>query len=298
MVQASPEGRKKPKPLGQRRLPAHKARLVPRLPVEAASVGGSAPCMWNLAPTALALTLVACSAPRRIRFEPRLGPLSVDGDVGVGSFSEDPGNSVDEAGIEDDSLALELAGQFQWGDGRLDVLLHASSHDGSGTLAQEMNQGSATIAAGTDVTTDFGWNLLELGWTFDLGSERFGFGAGLALIDVEYETSDLAGTATIDASDTIPFPYFSYRASGALGRVEVELLANGLAIAVLGQSTSYFDLDLRGRLPLHGAPERTQGLLTFGWRYQALELEYDVSDSDVAVDLSFNGPYLGFQLGL
>lgn len=248
----------------------------------------------------LPLLFAACASCTLPAFglEPRYGPVNIGGEIGVDPSSASADNSVGEAGIDDDSGAGSLRGDFEWPGSHLTVTLRRSTHDGSGTLGADLSQGSTTIPAGTDVVTDFDLGLHTAYWTFDLvsGEKELGLGFGLAAVDLDYQTTDTAGTSTISFDETLPVPFLAARGGLELGRVELEALAGFVALAALEEEYHFVDLDLQGRLRLFGSAERATGWVTLGLRYTDLDFEYDFGSEDVAADMTITGPYLGLRI--
>lgn len=243
------------------------------------------------------LFAVSCSVPA-IGVEPRYGPVYVGGDVGISTSGASADNPVEDVGIDDDDGTGSLRGDFDWTASHLTVTLQRSAHDGSGTLSADLTAGETTIPAGTAVETDFDLGLHTAYLTFDVleGSPELGFGLGLAVVDLDFETMDTGGAQSVAFDETLPVPFLAVRGSADVWRVDLEALVGFLAISALDEDYSFLDLDLNGRLRLFGGGGRMTGALALGVRLTALDVEFDSGSDGVALDATFTGPYLGLHV--
>jgi len=254
-------------------------------------------------PAPLALTAVlalqGCALPG-LAVEPRYGPVNLSGDLGVAATGVSADNSVEDLGLGDDDGTPGLRADFDWGSPHLVMILRKSTHDGSGTLSADIEQGGTTIPAGTDVVSDLDLGLNTFYLTVDVvpGEPELGVGLGVSLARVDWLASDTSGAATIDVDETLPLPFLAARARFPAGRVEFEGLLGFLGVTVLEQRYTYVDLDLSGRLRLFGEGHRAAGWVVLGLRYTHLDVEFDAGDDRAALDLDLSGPYLGLRLEL
>jgi hypothetical protein len=253
----------------------------------------------GLAALALFFAASSCTAPA-FGIEPRYGPVDIEGDVGFSAGSVSADNSVEDAGIDDDDGAGSVRADFRWGVPRLSITLQQSTHDGSGTLSADLSQGGTTIPAGTPVVTEFDLGLHTAYLTFDVlpGDAELGFGLGVAALDFDYETMDTAGTMTVAVDELLPVPFLAVRGGFEVWRIELEAQGGFLGVAALEEEYSFVDLDVNGRLRLLGSGEHATGWLAAGFRYTAIDVEYDVDDDEAAADVTISGPYVALRLEL
>lgn len=240
----------------------------------------------------------ACSTPT-IDVAPQAGRLSIDGDIGIGAQSVSGTSSTDALGLEPDDFVPELRADFDWDMPHLTVSGLWSDNSGDGTLQAPMSQGGVTIPAGTNVDSEFQLGLYEGVITFDFvpdESIEAGLGLGVALIDLQSGFTSQQNGDEIFTDETMPVPLISGRLGWAWERVELSALVSGIGIDYGGEQASFLDADLRMNVRVLGRENRTQGLLTAGWRFLSSSVDYDSDSEAVDANIRMNGPYVGLVL--
>lgn len=215
--------------------------------------------------------------------------LNPEGDVAV-STSDLTGTSLDiddELGIDDDAdYFVEAA--LQLGAFRLFAAYLPLSFSGESILTRDIDFNGETFVLGSRVDSDVDLDIYEAGiaWhlvNIDDAPVRVQFGPELAVkyVDVHVELQE--GSAGLKESESIGVPVPTL---GARARV-----AAGDSLGVIGRvgymeydDNSFLDVDAQvefSPLPLVG--------LFAGYRY----LDVDVDESDVFIDATFAGPYVG-----
>ena len=122
--------------------------------------------------------------------------------------------------------------------------------------------------------------------------------AGMAatVADVEASVNDVGGNVTESADELMPIPVLAVRGGARFGGLHVEALVSGMTINYDGDDATYLEADLQAGLDLFGAAGALSGGVVAGYRYIALDVEYDDATESADLDLSFRGPYLGLSL--
>lgn len=247
----------------------------------------------------IALTLLtsACFAPE-VAIEPRFTQVNISGDIAIANGAITADNDVEDVGIEDDSSAFGLRGDFKWGAPHLTLDLQTSTHDGDGVLEADLSQSGVTITAGTAVETDMNLGMHAAYLTFDLvpGDLELGLGFGVALVDLDFKTLDPLGGLSISEDTLIPVPMLAGRAGIEVGPIDLEALVGAMAYDDGDTDVTVFDGHVTGRYRILGNGDRLIGSLVGGLRYVTIDAEYEDGGDDVAGDLEVMGPFIGMRL--
>lgn len=239
--------------------------------------------------------LISCSAPQ-ITAGLDYSPLTADGSVSLasgGGASLD--NSLSDVGLDEEADTIAGRADFKWGLPHLTVLTQQSSWDGSGTLSADFGG----IAAGTTVNSDLDLGLHRAILTFDIAPTdllELGLGFGLSYVDLQAAVKSGVLTESID--EQLPVPVLALRAGGRVWRVDLQGLLSGMSGQIDGDDANYVELDLNAKLALFGEYEDFHCALVLGWRSFDLELDYDDGGDRIEADLTFQGPYVGLQVGI
>lgn len=254
--------------------------------------------MTILACTSALMLCSSCAGPY-IAVEPRYGNLELDGDVAVASGAITSSNSLDAVGLDDAEGTFGARVDARWLMPHLTVWGSQSSFDGDGTLEADLSQGGNTIVAGTDVKSDFDFDMLAGVLTFDLfpgDTFELGIGFGAALLALDASITDPVGAADITLDESLPMPLVSARLGAQFWRLDVEALLSGMALDVDGNDATFYDLDLAARMRVLGSGDHATGHLVLGYRHVALDVDYDDGGDAVELDLEFTGPYIGLRI--
>lgn len=177
------------------------------------------------------------------------------------------------------------------------LMLHAEAHYGSWGMFTDvmwtrLSKDRAIGPAGSmDITLDT-W-FIELGGFYRFTKEvkdrtltidpLFGVRVGIAGTELDLTTG--AGTATVDSNETWVDPMIGVRtAMQFTPKISAGLRADLSGFGVGSELTWNIHPEMRYRI-------NDLFTMTFGYRYMAAKFE---TDSDTDIDVSFNGPVLGF----
>jgi len=248
----------------------------------------------------LALAGTSCFLPNA-SVEPRYGRFELDGELAIAdsTLGITASNSLDDLGLQDDSGVPGIRGDVKWGSPHLTVMWQSSSHDGSGQLTADLSDGDVTIPVGTAVDSALDLGLGEALLTFDLfPGDTFEVGIGLGAVLLDIDASFTGGGETIDADQALPLPVLAARGGVQFGKLDAQAVLSGFDASYDGDDVRFLDLDLFLRYSLFGGADGTHGALILGWRRLDLDAEYDDSGESVHADAVFDGPYVGFSLGV
>ena len=248
------------------------------------------------AAASLAALLCSCSAPK-VALQATYGELKPDGDLGYATTSGGVSGSTSTSDLAiDDSEAMPGArADLKWGAPHLTLSTQASSWDGRGTLAADFGGISASTAVDTSLDLALHRGVLP----FDVlptENVELGLGLGVTVADVEASVNDVGGNVTESADEVLPIPVLAVRGGARFGGLHVEALVSGMTINYDGDDATYLEADLQAGLDLFGAAGALSGGVVAGYRYIALDVEYDDATESADLDLTFNGPYLGLSL--
>jgi hypothetical protein len=261
----------------------------------------------SLAACSILLSLSACSSTH-LDILPRGGKFKPDGEIAVSGDAATVGitasNSIEALGLVEDDSAPGLRADLDWGSARLTVAWQQSKHGGAGTLEAEISDDDTTIAAGTDIESDFDMGLGEVLLTFDMipgDTFELGLGLGATFFDLDVAVTDTLTGDTVDPDQSLfGAPLLAVRAGAKFWRLDVQALLGGIDVSYQGDSASLYDFDAFARLSLFGEADKRHGAIVVGYRLLDLDVEYDDENGSGAVDadVSFDGPYVALSLGL
>lgn len=247
-----------------------------------------------------ALLPAACSAPS-VTLTPRIGEIEIDGDLRAIDTSGGPvidaSTDVDDLGLDDETVFLPRA-DLDWGPMRLTVDVAQLDYEGEGTITGDIILDGVTIPAGDDVATDLALDFgsATLTWDVvptDLVDLGLGFGVVVARVDADITSQTSGDTASTD--ETAPIPVLAARAGVNFWRISVEGIARGMAVDFDDVDARFLEYDLAASVALVRS-STLDALLTLGYRAWDLDVEYEDDDSEVDLDLGFDGPYAGISI--
>jgi hypothetical protein len=248
-------------------------------------------------PLALLATLASCAAPQ-FTVAPTYGLFEPKGDVSyVSSGGGTANNSIDTLGLDESEGTFGARADFKWGVPHLTVSTQASSWEGDGTLTADFGG----ISAGVNVESELDLALHRAILTFDvLPTDTFelGLGFGVTAADIDAQVTDDLTNTTESADEVAPIPLLALRGGFRIWRLDFEALVAGMSIASGDDEATYLEADFNARMALFGSPGNVNGSLLLGWRQVDIDVEYTDGGDDVALDLTFNGPYFGLQIGI
>lgn len=248
---------------------------------------------------ACAVLVVGCSTPE-VGIEPRFSPFQIEGSLSVGSSPTSASRSVDELGLDEDSVKAGGRIDLEWGSPHFSASYTPNSFQGESVLSAPISLGGTTIGAGASVESDLELDVTSLVLTFDLlpiPNVEVGLGFGLAVIDFDTSLQDVASGTAIETNETLPVPVLAGRLGWDIWRFQVALLVSGISYASNGQSVSYYDLDAELRFNFIGHESRLQGWVSAGYRQIGTDFSYNDAGARIDSDLTLKGPFLGLVLG-
>jgi hypothetical protein len=248
---------------------------------------------------ACVLTALLASCAPQFMIAAQYGPITPTGDIGVttGGGSGNQQNSLGDLGLDGAADTAALVGDFKWGSPHLTVGLQQSSWSGSGRLGEDYGG----ITAGTQVHSDADLGLYRGVCTFDLlptDLVELGIGFGVSVVDLKAKTKDTGGTIDEKIDQVFPLPLLAARGGFRIWRIDVQAIVAGISGSTGGDNVTYFEGDLNGRFSIFGRPGETNGSIVLGWHRTHFNADYKDGNDDVEADLTFDGPYLGFQIGI
>ncbi len=251
----------------------------------------------HIALLAPVLALAACGTPH-LEAMARYGEYSLDGDLAISSMGINSSNSMDTLGLDDSEGSAGLLVDFKWGGPHLTISTQSTSYSGEGRLESELSFGGDTIDAGDDVDSDFDLGLTTGVLTWDLapGPLELGLGLGVTIIALDASFEEIGMNNEVSTDESLPAPMLAARAGFELGPIEVNGLLTGFAFSSGDDEITFYDLDIFGRYKFFGGSDHLGGSFVFGWRQVDFDVEYEDGNSDVELDFSYSGPYIGLQL--
>jgi hypothetical protein len=175
------------------------------------------------------------------------------------------------------------------------VAAQQSSWDGDGTLSADFGG----ITAGTPVSSEADLGLYRAALTFDLlptDTVELGIGVGATYADLQLDVDGGGTSESIEGQ--FPVPLLAVRGGFRIWRIDLQALLAGLTWSSSGDEVSYFEGDLSGRLSIFGRPGGINATVILGWHRIDFDAEFEDSNNDVEADLTFDGPYVGLQIGI
>ena len=232
---------------------------------------------------------------------PRLAMLDSSGNFGISSTGTVAHNDLSDLGLDqgDDSVVGARVDA--------DVLVAhlilsglSMSLSGDGALTGDLSQGGTTISAGTTVTSSLDFDTLSLYGTFDfLPTQMFELGLGLGVTGLQMQ-GDIAEKAVptnkVSFDESFALPVIAVTGAVNVGSLGASLLLAGMDFSHSGDSVTYTDIDLNAHWQFVDSVVNAK--LFLGWRQIATDAKFQSSGDDVAVDVTFSGPYLGISVGI
>jgi len=256
------------------------------------------PCL--LLVLTLAALLGSCNVVPSLSATPRLGTLELDGDLSISSSGSSASGDMEDLGFDDDGAVFEPRVDLAWGPIDLIATAYDAAYAGSGTADVTFDLGGVTINTGEDVDSELDLRGLALLATWDLVPTDFvdvGLGLGVQALDIDAAMTSQTSGDTIETDESVPFPVVAARAAVQISDLTISAVGSGVSVETNDVDATYYDVDLMASwtferfLGFHGA-------LVAGWRQIALDAEYDDDGSDVVLDFSISGPFVGLTLGI
>jgi outer membrane protein len=236
--------------------------------------------------TFFALAVVPAMADEMISFKAGYLSLSPEGEFAVsGIAGEDRVDMEDDLGF-DDSEEFMAEAAVQLGSFRLTAGYLPLKFSGDGTLSRTIGFGGRTFSFGERVKSDVDIDLYDVGLTwyllnFDDLPVRLQLGPEVSVKYVDADISMQSSTASESESVSAPVPTIGLR-----GRVGISdfLGLVGRVGYLEFDDNSFLDADVQ----LEFSPLPLVGIFA-GYRY----LDIEVDESDVFLDVTFDGPYGG-----
>ncbi|MBI5363725.1 MAG: hypothetical protein HZA53_11140 [Planctomycetes bacterium] len=241
----------------------------------------------------VSLALTACSAPR-IEATPEYGKMRMSGEFAIATAGVASTNDLKDLGLDDEEGTPGARVDLKWGLPHLSFSVSKFDTSGSGTTTADLSQGAVTIPAGTNVDSDVELIYGNAILTFDFvpgDTVEVGLGFGVEAASLQTSVKPSAGGAGVDTDESVPIPVLALRAGVDLGSFQVDGLLTGIKAGYSGDDLTFYDLDLRARWEVFDHAH-----LLLGYKRWTVDLEYDDGADNVALDVTADGPYLGFVL--
>jgi hypothetical protein len=252
----------------------------------------------------LALLLTGASA---LHAAPRITPglrvsiLDIDGQFGaIGSGGVlDLGSSASALGLDSETI-FQPQVDFDWKKWHLWLIGFKADYSGSGTAEANIQLGNLPpITAGTPVRTDAGFSYITANLIYDIiptDVVEVGLGLGGGLVDYDLAFQSELSPLRIATDSTLPFAFPILRIAKAFGRFGLLGTIGGIAVNYSGNDISYLQADVSASYRLFGEEKKLQGLVTLGYQYFRMDYEYEDQGGTGIIDVTLEGPYLGFFL--
>jgi hypothetical protein len=244
----------------------------------------------------LATAMAGCGIPRA-DLALQGAYLVPGGKVGVSRGRSQVTTRVDDLNLDGQVVVLPRAA-LGWGGLHLRADGFTGTWSGNGTATARLDAGDGhRIEAGTDVATDVELTYATAAATYDLVPSDvvdlgLGLGAGWLGYDLMFASRESRARVSVD--DSTPFAYPALHVASDLGIVRLSGDLGGIALSAGDRKLTYVDADVRAALRLFEGV--ASGYLVAGYRYLLLDYEDEQGGSDVRADVTFQGPYLGFQV--
>ncbi len=246
------------------------------------------------------LGLVAsCSLIPSASITPRIGPRSVEGDILVTSGSTSTGSDAETLGLDREDALFQPRADVSFGPFDFMASFHDAHYEGEGTAESQLDLGGVIINAGDTVESElnvrytsalFAWDL------FPTDLVDIGIGLGASSIDFDARVTATSSGNTVESAEEIIVPLLVLRAEVELGDLKTNLYVSGLSGSYNDVDATLLDIDLFAQYIFWDLP-LSYGAINAGYRYLAIDVQYEEDGSDVDADLEFSGPYVGLSFG-
>lgn len=216
----------------------------------------------------------------------------------MGTVKEEQTNYTDLSQLGMDSAegapSISLGGRYK--RTRLFLSGQQSSFSGSGTTAEDIEKGAVRIPAGTPLNTDMDIGIYSMVATYNLipGQYELGIGGGLMVMNfkVSYTATNNGANITID--ETTPMPLLALSGTASWQRFIFQGVVGGAAINFEGNKVAYGTIDLAARYAFYHK-ENKAGLVSLGYRYIPMYLDFAYEGNAFKADINFAGPFVGLR---
>lgn len=248
---------------------------------------------------ALSGLATGCALPT-LEIQPRYAQLAIDGHAGFEDGGTGGSADLEQAGLDDDG-AIGARADFKFGAPHLVAMGQLPSYSGTGTLDVTVSDGTNTITVGSDVDTELDLGMYDAALLFDLfpgDTVEIAVGIGAAYLDLDTTFTEVGTSTQVSSQESLPVPMVAAAVSFWVGPVELSAFAGGLSLSYQGDDVTFLDADLFARWKLFGGSELLRGSLVVGYRHTGIDLQYEDDGTNVDIDLSISGPYVGFEVSL
>jgi len=269
--------------------------------------------MSRLLLAALSLTLGACVPS--LHLTPSYGSFDVSGDLS-GVDTSNPmvavstSTSLEALGLNESDDTFNPRVVLEAGAMQISISALNAGFNGTGDLDADLTGDSpidgsqTTITAGTAVTTLFDFEALSGTITWDFiptDFVEFGLGIGVTMLDLNFILAesipaDPNNPLSVEGDETFPIPLIAARAGFEVGPVDVDAVLGVIDVSIDDGEAAIIDGDIAARYHLFGGDERFAAYLVAGYRFFDVDAEYTDDDTEVEVNFTIDGPYIGARI--
>ena len=226
----------------------------------------------------------------------RYSLLTPGGKMGSVVNDETKYSNLSDLGLDsaEGAFGISLGGRYK--RVRLFFAGQQSSFSGEGVTTEDIEKGGITIPAGTalDTTMDLGINSLVVTYNLIPGEHELGIGAGLMVMNfkVSYTAKNSGANITID--ETTPMPLLAISGTARWQKFVFQGVIGGAAVNYDGNKVAYGSVDVTARYMFYQRQNKG-GLVSLGYRYIPLKMDFSYENNAFKADIDFAGPYLGLR---
>ncbi|MFT4542279.1 MAG: hypothetical protein ACI841_001338 [Planctomycetota bacterium] len=205
--------------------------------------------------------------------------------------------SLSDLGLGGSETAVGARADLSWLGFHVSASTLDTSFSGDGTIDTDITLGGSTVTTGSAVNSSLDVSALSAAITWDLPIPIFDFGLGIGATQLDLDVDIDPGAASsigTEVSEVIPLGVV--RAGFSLAGFEIGATLGLISVDVGDLNGSVTDLDLNASYGLIGGDERLRGAVVLGYRHFEVQSEYDDGNSEVDVDFTIAGPYIGVSV--
>ena len=241
-----------------------------------------------------------------VQVTPGVAWSSLDGNVAgesVVAAEELLGSTLDELGVGARQSIAQVGVRLTGGDAHFDLFAQRADFSGIGGLGADLTLDDVTLDSNEgDVSTDLQMGIYGLRWLKPVSSQgqlHVSLGASLFIADLDLEfqqVEEIGGYETGEVNSTkregiLPIPLPVLDLVYEHEDFDAHFLLSGMKVWSSEADGHVVDLDFSLSFPVLD----DLGELVVGYRELELELEYS-GEHRAEIDVSFNGPYLGYRM--
>ncbi|HPF12979.1 MAG TPA: hypothetical protein PLJ12_01835 [Planctomycetota bacterium] len=246
----------------------------------------------------LAASSLACHAPT-VTAGLAVAQMSSRGSFGATESGNVVSTDMDSLGLAQTESALLPRLYLRDGPRLVELSGFAVDLEGTGTVEADITINGTTLAANTDVRSQFSMGSYSGVLTWDVarvGPTMVGLGVGVEWVSLDVGLQETSGSLSLSSEQQFPIPLVGLRISSEEAPVSAHLAVGWIQLQTPEVKASVLDVDGRLEATLFGRARglKVQGMV--GYRGFDLDVGYDDGASQVAADFKIGGPYAGLRI--